>query len=195
MMDRPIVTALAHIQAALKAPKEQYNSFGKYHYRKCEDILNAVKPLLAKEGLVLTLSDELEIIGERYYIKATAMVRNATNDTLSCEAYAREADTKAGMDLAQITGSASSYARKYALNGLFCIDDTDDPDVTSAGPMPQGKRLSVEGYRNTVAAYAEGRKTEQGEDIRNWFANYTNATPEMMIQFDKDVDTYRASHI
>lgn len=116
---------LATIQQLLKAPKGQYNSFGKYKYRNCEDILESVKPLLGV--CVLTISDDIVLIGERYYVKATAMLRHA-DSSICVSAFAREALDKKGMDDSQITGSASSYARKYALNGLFAIDDTKDSD-------------------------------------------------------------------
>lgn len=118
---------LIQVQNELKAPKSQYNSFGNYNYRNCEDILEAVKPLLAKHGLLLTITDDVVFIGERYYIKAVATVTDG-NKSISSTAYAREELSKKGMDSSQITGSASSYARKYALNGLFCIDDTRDAD-------------------------------------------------------------------
>ncbi len=121
---------LAYIQANLNAPKGQYNSFGKYHYRSCEDILGAVKPLLKEAKAFLTITDDIILVGERYYVKATAVL-NVGKDGISSIAYAREAMTKKGMDEAQITGSASSYARKYALNGLFAIDDTKDADATN----------------------------------------------------------------
>lgn len=119
---------LINIQSELKAPKGQYNSFGKYKYRSAEDILEAVKPLLKKYECALTLTDEVVMVGDRYYIKATARL-NKDNETESVSAYAREDFDKKGMDGAQITGTASSYARKYALNGLFCIDDTKDADT------------------------------------------------------------------
>lgn len=121
------VTAL---QAELKAPKNQYNKFGGYAYRSCEDILTAVKPLLVKYGLSLELTDSIEHIGERYYVKATAIIGDSKTYK-SVTAYAREEETKKGMDGSQITGSASSYARKYALNGLFLIDDVKDADATN----------------------------------------------------------------
>lgn len=120
--------ALSEIQAKLNAPKSQYNSFGKYNYRSCEDILSAVKPLLAEYGLTIILSDCVVLIGDRYYIEATATVSDGMN-SISNKAYAREDETKKGMDGSQITGTASSYARKYALNGLFAIDDTKDADT------------------------------------------------------------------
>ena len=123
---------LMNIQQELKAPKGQYNSFGKYAYRSCEDILEAVKPLLRKEKVVLTISDELQYIGNRYYIKATVtLIDTESEATISNSAYAREEETKKGMDGSQITGASSSYARKYALNGLFGIDDNKDSDTTN----------------------------------------------------------------
>lgn len=121
---------LLAVQTALKAPKGQYNSFGKYSYRSCEDILEALKPLLAEQGLVLTISDSLELIGERYYVKATVNLADIESKvSIDSVAYAREEENKKGMDGSQITGAASSYARKYALNGMFCIDDTKDADT------------------------------------------------------------------
>jgi len=119
---------LSKIQKEMKAPKSQYNAFGKYKYRSCEDILEAVKPFL--NGTVLYISDEMVLIGDRYYIKATATLRNG-DEAVSVTAYAREEAEKKGMDSSQITGAASSYARKYALNGLFLIDDTKDSDATN----------------------------------------------------------------
>lgn len=122
-----LTKVLMTIQHQLKAPKGQRNDFGKYNYRSCEDILEAVKPLNAANNLLLTLSDEPVFIGDWHYIKATATITNGT-DTHSVTAYARESLTKKGMDDSQITGTASSYARKYALNGLYLIDDTKDAD-------------------------------------------------------------------
>ena len=122
--------SLASIQMELKAPKGQYNSFGKYAYRSCEDILEAVKPLLAKYGLTLMLTDKPVAVGSRIYIEATAkLMGGSSEDAVEVTAYAREPDDKKGMDASQITGTASSYARKYALNGLFLIDDTKDADT------------------------------------------------------------------
>lgn len=122
---------LLKIQIELKAPKGQYNSFGKYKYRSCEDILEAVKPLLQENKCTLTIRDDMEQIGDRYYIKATAILADteADNSIITNTAYAREEESKKGMDGSQITGTASSYARKYALNGLFLIDDTKDADT------------------------------------------------------------------
>ncbi|MDU7339318.1 MAG: ERF family protein [Clostridium sp.] len=124
-----ITEQLSEVQAKLKAPKNQKNSFGNYNYRSCEDILEAVKPLLKENSLVLTLCDSVEIIGARIYVKATARLQNADGESIENSAYAREAESKKGMDDSQITGTASSYARKYALNGMFLIDDTKDADT------------------------------------------------------------------
>ena len=125
-----LIEALNTVQTKLNAPKSQYNSFGRYHYRSCEDILQAVKPLLQETGACITLSDEVVVQDNACYIRATATFW-ASGESLSCAAYAREERDKKGMDAAQMTGSASSYARKYALNGLLCIDDNKDPDATN----------------------------------------------------------------
>jgi len=124
------IPALTKIQQELNAPKNQRNNFGKYNYRSCEDILEAVKPLLG--DLVLTVSDDIIEVGGRIYVKATATIITSEGDSLEVSAMAREAADKKGMDDAQITGAASSYARKYALNGLFLIDDSKDADTNEA---------------------------------------------------------------
>ena len=122
---------LVKIQAELKAPKNQTNNFGKYKYRSAEDIIEAVKPILNKYGTALVVSDEVVQVGDRIYIKATATLLDNTDNVVSVNGWAREEEVRKGMDAAQITGSASSYARKYALNGLFAIDDTKDSDATN----------------------------------------------------------------
>lgn len=129
---------LVAVQAALKAPKGQFNKFGGYKYRSCEDILEAVKPLLLEQGLQLTITDEPVEVGGRIYIKATATITDGS-ETVTVSGYAREAESKKGQDESQITGSASSYARKYALNGLFLIDDTKDADATNEKPKAAQK--------------------------------------------------------
>lgn len=140
------------IQSKLKAPKGNYNSFGKYKYRSAEDILEAVKPLLNEENCVLTLSDEIVQVGDRYYIKATCTLVNSDGQIVETSAFARETETKTGMDASQITGTASSYARKYALNGLFCIDDTKDADAlnTSAEYTQQPAKTKTQPKGNQV---------------------------------------------
>lgn len=149
-MEKEIFQKLLNIQQKLNAPKNLYNKFGGYSYRSCESILEAVKPLLNENGVVLTISDEVVEVGNHNYIRATAcLVDSKSGDGLSVSALAREAETKKGMDDSQITGATSSYARKYALNGLFAIDDNKDADSTnthvkdvqtaSANPAPAVK--------------------------------------------------------
>lgn len=129
-----------YIQQNLKAPKGQYNKFGEYRYRSCEDIQESVKPLLKEVNAVLLLTDDIKLIGDRFYIVATAMIQDVESEEfITNTAYARETDAKPKMDAAQITGSCSSYARKYALNGLFCIDDTKDPDTMDNCQRTAGK--------------------------------------------------------
>lgn len=131
-MSKTIRQKLQGIQSSLKAPKGQTNKFGGYKYRSCEDILTALKPLLAEWECSVVIGDDIVDVGGRVYVKATAsLADNDTDAAISTTGFAREADVKKGMDDAQITGSASSYARKYALNGLFAIDDTKDPDATN----------------------------------------------------------------
>lgn len=143
-MEKTILAKLGKIQQELKAPKNQRNNFGGYNYRSCEDILEAVKPLLKEQKLVMNISDELVYIGERYYIKATAILTDIeSNDQFINVAYAREEETKRGMDCSQITGTASSYARKYALNGLFLIDDTKDADTDEFQKQQQEKKATL----------------------------------------------------
>lgn len=134
-----IYEKLGAIQQALQAPKSQYNDFGKYKYRSCEDVLGAVKPLLNEHKCVLLLKDDLDSNGNRLYIRATATLVDCDKptDSVTVTAFAREEETKKGMDASQVTGAASSYARKYALNGLFCIDDNKDSDFTNHAPKEE----------------------------------------------------------
>lgn len=144
------IKKLSKVQSELKAPKDLFNKFGGYSYRSAEGIMEAVKPLLAREGLILTVCDDIVLVGERYYVKATATITDGVN-SLSNSAFAREAGEKKGQDDSQITGATSSYARKYALNGLLCIDDTKDADATNthgktepAQPKVVKKELTAE---------------------------------------------------
>lgn len=134
--------ALIKIQSELNAPKNLYNSFGKYSYRSAESILEAVKPLLKENGCQLTLSDDIIFIQDRFYVKATASISDG-KETVSVSAFAREDESKKGMDGAQLTGATSSYARKYALNGLFCIDDAKDPDTDEYAKQQQKGKAST----------------------------------------------------
>ena len=132
MADKTFTERVIAVQSQLKAPKNQRNNFGGYNYRNCEDILEAVKPLLKAEGLYLTITDDIVVLGDRFYVKATATLTDGER-SLSNQAFAREEATKKGMDGSQVTGAASSYARKYALNGLLAIDDTKDADTLNNG--------------------------------------------------------------
>ena len=186
-----IYEKLLNIQSELKAPKNQKNNFGDYYYRSCEDILEAVKPLCKENKLALTISDEIVMVGQRYYVKATAkltdieveqssVLTQSTGEikseikgsTICNVAYAREDENKKGLDASQLTGSTSSYARKYALNGLFCIDDTKDADTdafkkqqdkgnnkpqnTYQKPVQQAPKLISEAQRKRLFAIANG---------------------------------------
>lgn len=170
-----IYSKLSNIQQELKAPKGQRNDFGKYNYRSCEDILEAVKPICAKNKTTLVLSDSLENIGERYYIKATATLYDIeNNEEISNTAYAREEEIKKGMDGSQITGTASSYARKYALNGLFNIDDTKDADTNEYHKQTNEPNVSVKNKQVMITA-------QQKEKIKELY------TPEEIKEYLQDV--------
>lgn len=176
---------LMHIQNELKCPKDQFNSFGKYHYRSTESIMEAVKPLALKYKSIVTVTDELQQIGDRYYILAIATIHDVESDkSMQATAYAREPETKKGMDSSQITGSTSSYARKYALNGLFAIDDTKDSDATNthvkqATEPVQGKQLDQYGNSDLITEkqrkllYARTKEKGIGEDaVKLLLGNY-----------------------
>lgn len=153
---------LLNIQQELKAPKNQFNEFGNFRYRSCEDIFEAVKPLLLKNELTLTLEDELYNIGERYYVKATAVLSDGKN-IIKTSALAREEASKKGMDGSQITGASSSYARKYALNGLFLIDDVRDSDTTNNEPEINAKE--------EAEAYILNFGKHSGETLKDIYEN------------------------
>lgn len=160
------IEKIVAIQSELKAPKGQYNSFGKYNYRSCEDILEGAKPLLAKYGLVLTIRDGIELIGDRFYVKATATITDG-KEQLSTEAYARESADKKGMDASQVTGATSSYARKYALNGLLAIDDTKDADTMDNSKKPaQQTQETVYNWQTLKARATQGGISE--DDLKHY---------------------------
>ena len=150
---------LADIQQNLKAPKGQFNKFGGYNYRSCEDILSSVKPLLG--DLVLTVNDTIKMVGDRFYIEATASITDGET-TVSATGYAREAEAKKGMDASHITGTASSYARKYALNGLLAIDDTKDADTRK----PDDNTEQVKSLRAVI----DGLDADKRKDVEGWIA-------------------------
>ena len=168
---KELTEKLLKAQEELKAPKGQYNSFGKYKYRSAEDILEAVKPINVRNGILLTITDEPILIGEWHYIKASATVTDGV-DNLTVTAYARESETKKGQDLSQITGTASSYARKYALNGLYLIDDTKDADTdeyrNQGNKAPASKsatQAEIGNLKKEVIAFSNLMK-EQGKDVK-----------------------------
>lgn len=150
---------LAEIQAKLKVPKNQVNTFGKYNYRSCEDIVEEVKRVICPLGFWLTMSDEIVMMGGRFYVKATAKITNGT-DTYEASAFAREEDNKKGMDSAQLTGATSSYARKYALNGLFAIDDTKDSDATNTHDRGQENGKKQQGGETQAPQMTEAQKQD-----------------------------------
>ena len=161
---------LIEVQTKLKAPKNQYNSFGKYSYRNCEDILEALKPILHEVGATIIISDEVVSVNERYYVKATVkFIDTETGDMVEASANAREEDNKKGMDSSQLTGSTSSYARKYALNGLFAIDDTKDSDTTNTHNKEQNKAsngdIISEAQVKRLFVLAKGKDTDKVKGI------------------------------
>lgn len=145
---------LIAIQSELKAPKSQFNKFGGYKYRKAEDILEAVKPLLNKQKCTLTITDDIVMVGNRIYVKATATIKNEKGECETTTGWAREEETKKGMDGSQITGASSSYARKYALNGLFAIDDNADSDTTNDGQHQEAQQQTQAQHPTAQAAQA-----------------------------------------
>lgn len=176
---------LMRIQTEIKAPKNLYNSFGKYKYRNAEGICEAVKPFLTREKVILTLSDEIVEIGGRVYVKATALLGDTdTLETYEVSAYARESAEKKGMDESQITGTASSYARKYALNGLFLLDDTKDADSDEYhNQTSESKNKSK-----------DGQKQKSGNDIsEEEFQTITNLIREKNVNEQALLEQYRVS--
>ena len=171
-----IIEAMVGVQSTLKAPKGQTNKFGGYKYRSCEDILEAVKPLLKSKGLILTITDDIVDVGGRVYVKATAVVHNSEGQAVQTCGFAREEESKKGMDSSQITGSASSYARKYALNGLFCIDDTKDSDATNQhGKSAPQTTTKFTKAKPAPKATPKGLSDEEMEQLENYIRNSKNS--------------------
>ena len=186
-----IYEKLSAIQSELKAPKSQYNSFGKYNYRNCEDILEAVKPLCAKYKAVSVMGDEVIQIGERYYIKSTARLIDLESDgVVENTAYAREEAEKKGMDGSQVTGASSSYARKYALNGLFAIDDTKDSDTTNNEQKAPREATKAQ----AVAKVEEFKRLTKSELISVWkVPNVEKAVEYLEKTVGKSLSEFTAS--
>lgn len=166
-----MVKNLIDIQSKLKAPKGQYNSFGKYRYRSCEDILEAVKPLLRDAGCTLTITDDIITVQNRIYVKATATIKDAEGNTESVTAFAREPEGKKGMDESQVTGTASSYARKYALNGLFLIDDTKDADTDENRNEREGRAAQQSKQQSRQKPQQEPRQEPDPEPQQEYTDN------------------------
>ena len=155
IVEKNVYMKLVEVQSKLKAPKSQFNKFGNYAYRNCEDILEALKPLLNEVKAIINISDDVVLVGERYYIKATVkFICAETGEIIEASAMAREEENKKGMDSSQLTGSTSSYARKYALNGLFAIDDTKDSDTTNT----HNKDTSKASNNNEVISEAQVKR-------------------------------------
>lgn len=210
-----IYEKLGIIQHKLKAPKGQENRFGGYKYRSCEDILEAVKPLLTETKTALTISDTIDHVEGRFYIMAAAKLTNCEEpgEIIINTAYAREAETKKGMDDSQITGSASSYARKYALNGLFCIDDTKDADAWNAGDGQPAQRTKAKKDSKTEPAKDSGTATKAtinylkkmivkyayrdfgGQILKHYKVESIDAmTPEQLATAAKQAEAYNEAH-
>ena len=183
MEDKTIHQKLIEVQEELKAPKGQYNSFGKYYFRSTEDIVEALKPLLIKRGLLLLMYDEIELVGSRIYVVSTAdLTDGAANIKVS--ARARESETKKGMDDSQITGTASSYARKYALNGMFLIDDSKDADTPEYSGQMNNQQQSKQPKQPGVTLDAV--KTALNDLVKKTNGDYTKISAYLLKQVGAD---------
>ncbi|AAX53427.1 TPA: ERF family protein [Clostridioides difficile] len=185
---------LVNIQSTLKAPKSQFNSFGKYNYRSCEDILEGLKPILKEEKALVILDDNIVQIGNRFYVEATATLIDAeTGEKVSTKALAREDETKKGMDLAQVTGSVSSYARKYALNGLFCIDDTKDSDATNKHGNEQKKKEVNESELNILYSLGESIEKDKNRVDSEVYKKFGKLAVDLTKQeYEKVLNGYKS---
>lgn len=184
-----IYEKLINVQNELKAPKSQYNSFGKYSYRNCEDILEALKPILLKHKAAVIITDEVVFIEGRFYIKATAkFIDIESSEIIESVAYAREEESKKGMDGSQVTGASSSYARKYSLNGMFCIDDTKDADTLNTGNSKGNNSVQNNSKANNTFKLSEAQ-IKRIKAINNK-AGYTNEQLENSIikKFNKKLE-------
>lgn len=189
-----IYKKLINIQSELKVPKGQFNKFGNYKFRNCEDILEAVKPLCKKNNAVVIVNDEIQQIGERFYVKATVtFIDIESGENIQNTAYAREENEKKGMDGSQLTGTASSYARKYALNGLFCIDDTKDADTTTVEEHEEQEKVISEKLANGLNKAIENSNMSQEviDLILNGYG-YTNIAEIKSKDYMKIVNEFRA---
>ena len=204
---------LISIQANLKAPKNQFNGFGKYNYRSCEDILEGLKPHLLENKCILTLTDDVVELGGVLMIKATATITNADDKSITVHAFAGIDPSKRGMDISQTFGSSSSYARKYALNGLFCIDDTKDADTQNndekdaATPKQAPKKANTgarskskptlgtntAGYSKAFTAYRDAESKSKRDGIKNTILNAYVDGQQVLNKLDEDYNKYLAA--
>jgi hypothetical protein len=191
---------LIEIQNELKAPKSKYNSFGKFSYRSCEDILEAVKPLLKVKDLIMTISDEAVNVGDKNYIKATVTITDG-DKSMSVSALAREAEDKKGMNDSQITGTASSYARKYALNGMFLIDDTKDADTDEYKEATKKAEPKEETFEDSQISPIKAKTLkalceEKGTDVKKLCEHYKVKSIDAlsMSQYAEAVKTIEKKH-
>lgn len=184
-----IYKKLLDVQTELKAPKGQFNKFGNYSYRSCEDILESLKPLLKQVKATVVLTDEIKLVGDRYYIEATCkFIDIETGDVLENTSLAREDENKKGMDLAQVTGSCSSYARKYALNGMFCIDDVKDADATNKhGKEDNNKSYSQDNATNTARKLSDKQLSRLYAIANKAGADKDLVKQQVMKKFNKEV--------
>lgn len=179
-----LVENFIKIQSELKAPKNQYNSFGKYNYRSCEDILSAAKPLACESGCYINVTDDVVLVGERVYVKATASITDGKNE-ISAVGWAREPLTKKGMDESQITGATSSYARKYALNGLFGIDDTKDADTDEYKKQENKQKDEPKQQpKKEKPSWDDEKKYQDLKDYGERLNNVTSADELLAVQED-----------
>ncbi len=192
---------LIEVQAELKAPKNKFNSFGNFSYRSCEDILESVKPLLKAKGLMMTITDEVVNVGSKNYIRATVTIRDGDQKTVSVSAFAREAEAKKGMDDSQITGTASSYARKYALNGMFLIDDTKDADTDEYKEATKKAEPKEETFEDSQISPIKAKTLkalceEKGTDVKKLCEHYKVKSIDAlsMSQYAEAVKTIEKKH-
>lgn len=182
-----LIKSLSAIQSELKAPKSQYNSFGKYKYRNCEDILEAVKPLLRREGMIMTISDEVIEENGRFYIQAEVVLYDKEGERISVTAWAREEENKKGMDGSQVTGASSSYARKYALNGMFLIDDTKDADSTQGDPKTSASKPSP---KPAVGKTMPTKTVNKDGNIMDKAVNFIKSSTNKTSAFNQVIKKY-----
>lgn len=182
-----IFESLSQIQVELKVPKGRKNTFGNYTYRNAEDILETAKPICNKHGCLLTVFDEIVQIGDRFYVKATARLQDFAGESVFTTAFARESETKKGMDESQITGTASSYARKYALNGLFCIDDAKDADTYQKEQEASKKKLERQEKEKTAGIQRATSCAKNGcvNAVRNYCVLTGKQEREVWLELQK----------